>query len=235
VKTDDKPITSAYEFIGRIGLRRIPKGADVLFRGQPEEGNLIPKIARPDPARDTSTTEMEMMDDLQRRGRLHKELQTNDQWVLLSVAQHFGMTTRLLDWTSNPLAALWFACREPDKNTEYSYVYLLWPKEDWILKVEDTLNPFDNARSTKVLKPALTNRRILAQNGWFTAHVYSNNNKRWVALEKNTRISPRLFEFRIKSSRSHEILGQLNTLGINYESLFPDIEGTCRFISWLHT
>src|SRR5580658_5305020 len=40
-------------------------------------------------------------------------------------AQHYGMKTRLLDWTGNPLTALWFACSNEFKKDNDSVVYML--------------------------------------------------------------------------------------------------------------
>jgi hypothetical protein len=36
-----------------------------------------------------------------------------DDLQLLSDLQHYGISTRLVDFTSNPMTALWFACQEP--------------------------------------------------------------------------------------------------------------------------
>ncbi len=39
----------------------------------------------------------------------YDKLSSSDQWDSLALAQHYGMTTRLLDWTTSPLVALYFA------------------------------------------------------------------------------------------------------------------------------
>lgn len=39
----------------------------------------------------------------------YDKLSSNDKWDSLALAQHYGMTTRLLDWTTSPLVALYFA------------------------------------------------------------------------------------------------------------------------------
>ena len=49
-----------------------------------------------------------------------------DKFDILSKLQHYGMPTRLLDTTTNPLVALYFACKD-DKSTDEDGAVFYWP------------------------------------------------------------------------------------------------------------
>lgn len=223
----DFEVSEIVEFVNLVeGFDLI--GDTVLFRGQPLSGNLLPAIARGNPLKDTTDQEKEMLEQLRLMGATLLNGNDNDDWDLLVKAQHFGMSTRLLDWTSNPLAALWFACN--DKESGDAFVYALDAETLYSKGVRNT-SPFEQ-RQTVVFQPKLNNPRILAQHGWFTVHRYSASNKRYVALEKNKNISQHLYEFKVPESSRSALLKSLDRYGINSKSLFPDLEGLCNYLNW---
>ena len=90
-KTELKKVADYIDIVSKIEKEHI-----VLFRGQSSNKPLLPKIARKEPANDTTQIEKNMLDELKRRAALHIDHRTADGWDLLVLAQHYGMATRLL-------------------------------------------------------------------------------------------------------------------------------------------
>jgi hypothetical protein len=222
-------VSSFVQFITESDLLELISGL-VLFRGQPVEGNLIPSIARKDPTENTTTREKMLLDQLRLMGASFLPSNEIGDLDLLVMAQHFGLKTRLLDWSSNPLAALWFACASGGAGD--AFVYAL--DADGLL-AEDVYkqDPF-LLHETRVVQPRLNNPRILAQHGWFTLHRYATRNKRFVALEKSQTIKCSLTEYRIQGGKKSEILTALARHGVTNGTLFPDFHGLCAHLNWKH-
>jgi len=54
-----------------------------------------------------------------------------DDLQLLSDLQHYGIATRLLDFTSNPMTALWFACQAPNGDVAKSGLLVAMNTKGW--------------------------------------------------------------------------------------------------------
>lgn len=202
----------------------------VLFRGQPVQGSLLPSIARKDRTVDTTEHERSVLKQLRLMGASFSDVSGAGELELLVLARHFGLKTRLLDWTSNPLAALWFACA--DSSPGNVYVYALESdnlRRDGVYEKD----PFHSAL-TRVFQPRLNNPRLVAQHAWFTLHCFSKSSKRFVPLERNPSTRPLLSEIVIPANRRREMLRSLDRHGISSRTLFPDLEGLCKHLNWKH-
>jgi hypothetical protein len=203
-----------------------------LYRGHRESNwPLLPRISRPEfKTRNFIETEREILNDFKSMAvQQNHVIKDYSYWDLLPLAQHHGLPTRLLDWTSNPLAALYFAFEKEDNESGERCVWGFRVMSDYFADQEKT--PLNQLR-TVVFRPNHITRRITAQNGWFTNHKYNVKTKTWVKLEENKLMSGSLAKYTFKNDMRLEILNTLDILGINKYSLFPDLDGLTEYITW---
>lgn len=213
-------------------ILNIPTDQFILYRGQTLDKVLLPKIARYD-LQDAEEIEREMLEDFQRRSITLIDYHPGNSWDWLALAQHHGMATRLLDWTENPLIALWFSMspKLEDMNVDYSVVWAFnVPKED-IVNVTENKDLFKGA-TTKVFKPNHITRRISSQFGWFTIHK-ADKHGRFIPFEENPEYTERLFKIKISNACFKECKERLHNFGINSASMYPDIDGLAKHVEWL--
>ena len=202
----------------------------VVFRGQAFKRNLLPGIARLNPNENTVDEEKKVLEQVKLLGASYIDTAGATTLDLLVLAQHFGLKTRLLDWTNNPLAALWFACN--DKTKGDAHVYAL-NADSFLVNDVYSKDPF-SATKTRIFQPRFNNPRITAQHGWFSLHVYANKNSAFIPIERNREIAKHLTEIVIPADKREDILKVLDRHGVNQRTLFPDLEGLCNYLNWKH-
>lgn len=210
----------------------------ILFRGQRENAKLhrplLPMIARIGlKGNKILAAEKRIFEDFKKRALpyIEKNIPKTD-WEWLTLAQHHGLPTRLLDWTRNPLAALWFVVHKSPRDLKtYGIVWIFKPEDKDVIDFSKDKKPFAIKR-TKVFEPSHIARRITAQSACFTVHKYLDNESTFIPLDRNINYMHKLMKVVIPGEKFAELKRQLDRCGINDVTLFTDLDNLCKYIAW---
>jgi hypothetical protein len=171
--------------------------------------------------------ESTIFDSYRRQARVFTTASINNLWEWLAYAQHYGLPTRLLDWTKNPLVALYFAVRD-DRNDSAAWVYAyvfgkLAKGQKHMINLDKPpcMNPLNFKKKIDRFIPPIINQRIMVQQSVFT-------------IQKDPfKIIEGADLAEIKAGNKESIKKQLHRLGINQASLFPDLSGLTENLMWV--
>jgi type I restriction enzyme M protein len=138
-----------------------------------------------------------------------------DDWEFLAIAQHYGLPTRLLDWTWNPLIAAFFAAC--DCGEEDGAIYALYAAI--VPSCSASVSPFETPGYC-IYNPPHFDIRVVAQSGAFTSQ--DEPNKEFPNDECDAIIIPH----GLKTDIRH----RLRILNIHTGTLFPSLDGVAKAI-----
>jgi len=200
-------------------LNKYKKDNRWMFRGHSNpDWSLLPKAGR---SLFEESDDERMFNAWQRRSVEFLNPRPKNEWEWLAVAQHHGLATRLLDWTFQPLVAVFFAISSNEKNDAHLYCF----HAD---RIYENLNgsPFE-AKTLAKYKPHTVASRIVRQGGLFTIHP-----KPSIPLQDAMSKKDKLELIIIDESYRKQLRFDLSFYGINYASIFPDLDGLSNHINW---
>ncbi|MBS0363829.1 MAG: FRG domain-containing protein [Proteobacteria bacterium] len=229
-----------------------------MFRGHADKAwTLRPKIGREDALAVTwdEAAERSLFAEFKRRARQFESGVEFDDWDWLALAQHFGLPTRLLDWTQNPLVATFFAVASQPYGTSAEVIAVRVRERDYLDldggNAEDEWgfqpDPFNddtwppwltNESEVGFVRPLIRAPRMISQRGVFSVHITPNEawrgfRRRRPNKAKTSLVAPRRFEIPVEV-RGH-FQQRLAGLGVDASSIFADLGGICDALTWRYT
>ena len=167
-----------------------------------------------------------------------------DDEQMWAYAQHHGASTPLLDWTRAPLVAVFFALADyverfnVPSDTFGEGNVVVWGL--WQSAFDNHVYAYNRLKGVRRVELYLVesffhgNSRIIAQQGVFTYFDYEKSLDEFVdqtyglISRKGAEPATTMYRVAIPSDIAIQGLTSLNRMGINYRTLFPDVEGICR-------
>lgn len=249
-------INSFQDFLNNVDQGQRNSESSLWFRGAGKASyTLSPSLHRHKDIIDSTSLleyEKKLLTRFKERSVPYLQHRIDDVWELLFLMQHFGMPTRLLDWTENPFISLFFALSSATKNDNGDYtddaaVWILSPPK-WNQCVFNNISYRGGAMSPSEAtvgsyKPNTdaqfmhenpvailgihNSPRIVAQRGSFC--LFGKSLTPMEAIYQNGIFEQdTLKKLVIPSSIIEELLDKLVWMGITDSVIYPDLEGLAK-------
>ncbi len=219
-------------------------GKTFWFRGHSKRDyKLCPSALRPDELAKRNTA-LALVTDMKRflEMKLPRPPAPDDHLGWIQVAQHYGLPTRLLDWTQNAAVALFFACCSHE-DTDGLVVVLnpielnqrVDPRSPRVFNAQKdamTIAPYleldgkqvkRGGRHSIAINPTWNSERIAMQQGAFTLHGST-------AFELGRSQASSLLYVPILREHKTSLLNELGRVGIGEMFIFPEPEHVCSHL-----
>jgi hypothetical protein len=246
-------IGELFNFVDESGLMKEPHShIRVWFRGHSNEDYILsPGIYRVDAQNENDRLSLErhLSQEFRALAAAHLVGREKDAEVYF-LQQHYGMPTRLLDWTTSLLTALWFAVENED-DTHNGKIFMM---DAYSMKTNDTYKDFGIASPTNTVllkalepifqwtevsnfpnfiipvRPAHNDWRIRQQQSFFTFHVPDASGKeistKKAALTKSD--NPTLKSIIVPKEKKKDIKKVIELLGINAFTVYGDLNNLSK-------
>lgn len=220
-----------------LEIMGLDKGVEKLYRGQANSTWKLDSSLTRNPK--FVKNESKMYYDIL---SLKPDAFVNDNSVYerMITMQHFGMPTRLLDITRNPLIAIFFACNNLQcKNTD-GVIFIFTPTYDKFINFEDErMNSLKYIFKDKEMNSIDDEVDNFIDNSWFFRGIAKNqriNNQcgDFIYVGKsssNNQINSLISKVIIINSNTKKVLlEQLESLNIHGGSVYPDLTHMSNYI-----
>ncbi|MFE6078267.1 FRG domain-containing protein [Paenibacillus sp. NPDC057886] len=171
---------------------------------------------------------------------MYSDIKSSNHLELYSLMQHYGLPTRLLDWSKSPLVACYFALSslKLEDQDDHRVIWAINPAElnrisigeyrtiDLDINLHEIAR-YEERKGVIAINPSFSNRRVIAQKGHFTIHFDEHSVEEYFENRSNDIVKIIISRDEIKAFNMRR---HLYALGYKEDDIYQDLDSMAKRI-----